>query len=258
MYRICLHVHAYGCACVCVGGGGGGGGYLGCGLFASNERWDHSVRSSYVRWSHVFHRQAVSSATHATQSLSNRTELTSHVYCGIALSLYYERHRLVPVTFTGSLGHMQISQLTSLILWNQSNGQVHWAATSTILEQCAPICARVLMYITISDSTYIWLNAFSSGCSTKSTFSINKRNHLPLDAIFVYSQTLADWLLTSSYSSESPISRIKSSRLEWVRVTTNLHISITCRVQKVTRAWSYGFWYQSMSLIRSHSGSCIF
>ena len=30
-----------------------------------------------------------------------------------------ERHRLVPVTFTGSLGHMQISQLTSLILWNQ-------------------------------------------------------------------------------------------------------------------------------------------
>ena len=29
---------------------------------------------------------------------------------------------IVPVTFTGSLDHMQISQLTSLILWNQSNG----------------------------------------------------------------------------------------------------------------------------------------
>ena len=92
----------------------------------------------------------------------------------------YERHRLVPVTCTGSLGYMQISQLTSLILRNQSNGQVHWAATSTSL----------LSY-----------RAFYLG------FNCGFFNNV--------------------------------RRFVRVWVTTNLHISITCRVQKVTRAWSW-------------------
>ena len=98
----------------------------------ANEEFIFVVRklnSFYVKKGVKFSTTISKAETDLTPEMISRSVVfdlhLSSLPSSLAVLYTFERHRLVPVAFTGSLGHMQISQLSSLILWNQSNGQVH-------------------------------------------------------------------------------------------------------------------------------------